>query len=310
MDFVKEEKKVISQVDGLVLDVLMLIPEGKIRGIFQIHHGMSEYKERYLPFMEYLAGEGFVAVIHDCRGHGKSVRGSRDLGYMYGGGASALVEDTHQIMVEIKERWPGVPLIFIGHSMGSMVVRTYTKTYDSLLDQLIVCGSPSKNDFLFAGKGIAAVQGLLFGKHHISKVLEMCSFGAFAKRFAGEKSRFAWCCSDPAVVQNYEESPLCGFTFTVDGYDALFQLMEETYKAEGWVLQNPRLPVLFIGGADDPCIGNVKKFAKAVQWMRRVGYKNTKGKLYPGMRHEILNEKGKRKVYSDIVKYTEKQLKI
>lgn len=114
-----------SLVDGLELDVLEVVPEGEIKGIFQIHHGMSEYKERYLPFMEYLAANGYVAAIHDCRGHGKSVKIKEDLGYLYRGGARALVEDAHQLTRELKEKWPSLPLILFGHSMGSMVVRMY-----------------------------------------------------------------------------------------------------------------------------------------------------------------------------------------
>lgn len=308
MDYKKEIKKMISGVDGLELDMLMLVPQGEVKGIFQIHHGMSEYKERYLPFMEYLAQAGYVAAIHDCRGHGKSVRSQEDLGYMYGGGAAALVEDAHQVTLELKERWQDVPLILFGHSMGSLVVRTYTKKYDRDIDMLVVCGSPSQNDFLKMGKMIGAAQEKVFGSRHISKLLETASFGAFASKFPQEKSKFSWCCSDPEVVRQYEESPLCGFTFTVDGYHALFELMEETYSKEGWALAHPDIPVLFVGGAEDPCIGGARKYARAVQLMRKVGYKNTKGKLYPGMRHEILNEKEQQRVFQDIKKYMEKQL--
>lgn len=308
MEYTKNKRQMISRMDGLALDVLELVPSGQPRGIFQIHHGMSEYKERYLPFMEYLAKEGYVAAIHDCRGHGKSVRAPEDLGYMYGGGADALIEDAHQLTEELKERWPGLPVVLFGHSMGSLVVRMYTKKYDSELDMLIVCGSPSKNPMLAAGEKIAAIQKKFLGDRHKSKALEAASFGAFAGKFKGEKSRFCWCCSDPRVVREYEESSLCGFTFTVDGYEALFRLMRECYGREGWLCRNPHLPVLFVGGADDPCIGGARKYAQAVQHMRRSGYKNTKGKLYPGMRHEILNEPGKQQVFRDIVKYTGKQL--
>ena len=80
--------------------------------------------------MEYLAEAGYVAAIHDCRGHGKSVKASADLGYMYGGGADALVEDAHQLTMELKKEWPEIPFVLFGHSMGSMVVRTYVKRYD------------------------------------------------------------------------------------------------------------------------------------------------------------------------------------
>ena len=87
-------KTIKSRADGLELSVLEIAPEGKLRGIVQLVHGMSENKERYQPFMEYLAAEGFLTVIHDHRGHGASVRQKQDLGYMYGGGAEALLDDS------------------------------------------------------------------------------------------------------------------------------------------------------------------------------------------------------------------------
>ena len=89
-------KTIKSRADGLELSVLEVVPEGTLRGIVQLVHGMSENKERYQPFMEYLAAQGFLTVIHDHRGHGASVRHKRDLGYMYGGGAEALLEAVSQ----------------------------------------------------------------------------------------------------------------------------------------------------------------------------------------------------------------------
>lgn len=308
MSYEKETRKVISRWDGLELDLLVLVPEETPKGIFQIHHGMSEYKERYLPFMEYLTEAGYVTAIHDCRGHGKSVKSEEDYGYMYGAGADVLVDDAHQVTEYLKERWPGIPVILFGHSMGSMVVRAYTKKYDRDIDMLIVCGSPGKNDGLKAGEAIAWLQGKVMGENKKSLLLEALSFGAFAKKFAKEKSKFAWCCSDPDVVREYEESSMCGFPFTVNGYQTLFELMEKTYSEKDWVVNHPEIPVLFVAGSDDPCIGGARKFAQAVQLMRRVGYKDTRGKLYPGMRHEILNECDRRKVYADTLRYTEKKL--
>ena len=96
---------------------------------------------------------------------------------------------------------------------------------------------------------------------------------------------------------------MCGFTFTDDAYLALFGLMKEAYDVKNWRCTNPKLPVLFVSGAEDPCMGNVRQFAKAVQAMRSAGYLDVKGKLYPGMRHEILNEKEKERVYHDLAVY-------
>ena len=76
---------------------------------------------------------------------GKSVRSKEDLGYMYGGGADAMLQDIHTVNCLIKDHFPGIPLILWGHSMGSLAVRAYAAHHDSCMDMLIVCGSPSYN---------------------------------------------------------------------------------------------------------------------------------------------------------------------
>ena len=95
----KYEAYIESEADGLDISVLAVIPEE--HRVLQLVHGMSEYKERYLPFMEYMAKKGYVCVIHDHRGHGKSVRPLDDLGYMYGGGADAILKDIEVVGQEI-----------------------------------------------------------------------------------------------------------------------------------------------------------------------------------------------------------------
>lgn len=303
----KEYLKLQSDFDGLELDVFIVEPDDpKLKGVIQISHGMCEMKERYTEFMEYMARNGYACIIHDHRGHGNSVKDKTHLGYMYGGGAEALVQDLHQITMQAKARWPQAPFILLGHSMGSLVARVYLKKYDGDIQALILSGSPGKNPALFAGKTICRIQKLLCGANRPSRLLETLSFGSFASKFAAEKSRFAWCCSDPKVVEAYDASPECGFTFTVDGYEALFKLMEETYNSKGWACTKPKLPILFIGGSEDPCIGGARKYKKAIEHLRTQGYSNIRGKLYPGMRHEILLETIKYDVYGDIVKYLSK----
>lgn len=83
-------------------------------------------------------------------------------------------------------------------------------------------------------------------------------------------------------------------------------LLKGTYSKKGWDLKNKQLPVLFLGGEKDLCIGNGRKFVQEMQFLKQVGYENVTGKIYPGMRHEILNEKGKEEVYENILRYLEK----
>lgn len=300
----KYESYLVSDVDELELSVLAVVPQKKpYRAVVQLVHGMSEHKERYLPFMEYLAEQGYVSVIHDHRGHGKSIRGSADLGYMYGGGAEAIVRDIGLVNRKIRAELSGIPLILMGHSMGSLAVRAFATEHDSCMDMLIVCGSPSYNGAMPLGKAIASVEKAVLGERHRSRLIESISFGPNVWKFRKDKTCTAWICSDPVVAREYETSRLCGFTFTDDAYLALFDLMKRAYDTKHFCCTNPDMPVLFVSGAEDPCLIDVRHFAKAVQAMRSAGYFDVKGKLYPGMRHEILNEKDKYQVYKDIVTY-------
>lgn len=305
---VKYEEFFASEADELSISAMAVLPDEKpYRAVIQLVHGMSEHKERYLPFMEYLAEQGYVSVIHDHRGHGKSVRDTEDLGYMYGGGAEAMLKDLGTVNRKVRAKFQNLPLILMGHSMGSLAVRAFAAKHDSCMDMLIVCGSPSYNSARPVGVAIASAEKILFGARHRSKLIEVMSFGVNAMKFRKDKSCTAWICSVPEVAKEYENSGLCGFTFTDDGYLALFELMKLAYDVKNWSCTKPKMPVLFVSGADDPCLINVRHFAKTVKAMRSAGYLDVKGKLYPGMRHEILNEKGKEQVYKDIVTYIQKK---
>lgn len=304
----KYETSIASENDGLNLSVMAVLPEEKpCRTVVQLVHGMCEHKERYLPFMEYLAKNGYASVIHDHRGHGRSVKSKSDLGYTYGGGARAIVDDILTVNRKVRSHFSDVPLILFGHSMGSLAVRAFAAEHDDCMDMLIVCGSPAKNPARSFGEALARLEMAVRGARHRSRLLEALSFGSYAAKFAGEKDKQAWLCSDPEVVKAYEESELCGFTFTDDAYLALFGLMKRAYDGKRWNCTNSRMPVLFVAGAEDPCIGGVRGFAKAVRAMRHAGYLDVKGKLYPGMRHEILNEREKEQVYRDIAVYMKKK---
>ena len=222
---------------------------------------------------------------------------------MYGGGAEAIVRDIGLVNRKIRAELSGIPLILMGHSMGSLAVRAFVAEHDSCMDMLIVCGSPSYNGAMPLGKAIASVEKAVLGERHRSRLIESISFGPNVWKFRKDKTCTAWICSDPVVAREYETSRLCGFTFTDDAYLALFDLMKRAYDTKHFCCTNPDMPVLFVSGAEDPCLIDVRHFAKAVQAMRSAGYFDVKGKLYPGMRHEILNEKDKYQVYKDIVTY-------
>ena len=285
------KRRIEASSDGLRLAMLISEPVGEPKGIVQIVHGMCEHKERYIPFMEYLSAHGYVCAIHDHRGHGETVLNEEDLGYMYKGGWRALVEDIKLVQNEIKASYPALPYTLFGHSMGSMAVRSFTKRYDDSIDTLFVCGCPSYNP---AG-------GAFKGEHYRSPLLQNLSFGSFNKPFEDESYPSAWVCSDKDTLEAYHKDPYCMFTFTVNGFKNLLDLMKDCYNPKGWNMSKPNLPVHFISGAEDPCRISDKAIDKAADLMRRVGYRNTDLHLYPGMRHEILNETDRLQVWDDIL---------
>ena len=282
------KEKIASPSDGLALSIIICEPMTAPKGIVQIVHGMCEHKERYIPFMEFLAANGFASVIHDHRGHGESVRSAEDLGYFYEGGFTAMVDDIKAVMERMRMEHPDLPLILLGHSMGSMAVRSFAKRYDNLLSGLIVCGSPSRNNGAPVGRLIARLYALLAGKKCRPRLIQRLA---------------AWVCSDPEIVLNYDQDPLCNFQFTADGFINLFSLMQDAYSTSGWHPSRPDMPVLFISGEDDPCLLDRRRFDEAVRTMRRAGYTDVQSRLYPSMRHEILNETGKETVWHDILTF-------
>lgn len=292
---------VSSHMDELKLGVIVVKPDKEPKAVLQILHGMCEHKERYLPFMEYLAEHGFASIIHDHRGHGESVKEKGDLGYMYECGAKAIVEDTNQVNRLLRKTFPNVPCFLFGHSMGSLVARSYIKRYDRVLDGAIICGSPSNNKLSRFGSGLAKVSGKIFGDkakaNHITKLM----FGHYNDDFENVTSENSWICANEDTVRKYDEDERCGFIFTFNGMENLCKLVTNVYDKNNWQVNRKDMPIWFISGADDPCMGNHKSFEEAVQMLRDVGYTNVTSKLYKGMRHEILNEKDCNKVYRDIL---------
>lgn len=291
-----------SAFDGLVIKALIAVPSGNINGVVQIVHGMCEYKERYLPFMDYLAEEGFISVIHDNRGHGGSICSKEDLGFLYKDGGIGFVQDIAQLTQIVKEAYPNAPYFMLGHSMGSLGARTFTKKYDSLVNGLIVMGCPCFSRFSSFARNIDGALTKKLGSHYRSEKISGIMEAMFNKPFVKENLPHSWICSDREVVEKFNTDPLCNFMFTLNGYEALLFLLRETYSKKGWRVENPHLPIRFLSGRDDPCMISEKKLLQAIGLLEKVGYENVSHRFFDGMRHEILNEKNCAVVYKDIAK--------
>lgn len=293
---------VVSNYDGLQLQGVIYEPDAQPKGIVQLVHGMCEYKIRYLPLMRFLAENGYVAACYDQRGHGESVTQKEDLGWFNDFHGKAIVEDCAQVTKYLKTEYPNLPLTLYGHSMGSMVVRCYLREHDDLIDKLVVCGSPASNPLAGVAVGLAKTIRLFRGQRHRSKMLAFLSTGKGKKAFQ-KAGKGSWLTHDEEIVKAYYSDERCRYTFTVNGFENLFNLMKYTYKKRGYKVQKPDLPILFISGGDDAVLDGEKNWQKTLDFIRKVGYTNVSGKLYADMRHEIHNDLCKAEVYADVLQF-------
>ncbi len=273
-----------STYDGLRISVLEVAPVKKPKAVLFLAHGLCGCKERFLPFMEYLAMNGVACVANDHRGHGSSIRNEEDRGYTYQGGAKAIVMDMEIVADYIDSHYQGMPITLLGHSMGSLAARAFLKHNEQRLDKVIVCASPSPNPMAPIGRAIVNMMSKRDNGKRRPEMLQKFTSTSYNRKFKHEGYQ-AWTCSDANVRQQFANDPRCNFTITVDLAKALMDLMKETYSKKDWEVKRSELPILFISGEDDPCMISEKMFEKVIRKMGSCGYKNVQSITYPQMRH-------------------------
>lgn len=296
--------ELISEFDGLVLSCA-ICEAVEVKGVIQFSHGMVEHKERYYPFMEFLAKRGYSCVIHDHRGHGGSIYNEKDLGYFYTDDELAIVEDLVQVNRWIGKKYNSMPIYLFSHSMGTLVARVFLQKYDKNVDKVVLCGPPTENKNVDLGIILAKVNSKIFGSHHRSRFLQSMTFRGY-KVFDNVEND--WICSDKDIVNKYNSDPLCNYSFTTNGFLNLYGLMKKAFIKERYLCKNPDLPILLIGGKDDPVIQNEKKFTELKQFLESVGYKYIYSRLYDDKRHELINEVEKELIWIDILRFFEHSL--
>lgn len=273
--------------------------------ILQIVHGMSEYIDRYDDFAAYLAQKGILVVGDDHLGHGKSVNPGEPYGYFCKEDApTVLVRDEHRLKKMMQEKYPGVPYIILGHSMGSFITRNYLMRYGSGINGALIVGTGMQSKpVLMCARALAAIEKVFCGEKHVSKLVDKAAFGVYNKKIEAPKTSFDWLSRNEDNVRKYVDDPLCGFIFTVNGFQTLFKLIYNLHDTEKLRKMPAHLPIFFLSGADDP-VGNYGKSVEMVyQSFRDLGMENVQMKLYPKDRHELLNEVDKEDVYGDIYRW-------
>ena len=285
------------------IHALNWVPEMEPKAIVLIVHGMAEHIKRYDRFASFLAEKGILVAGNDHLGHGESANGR--YGYFCKQDAtSVLVKDVHRLKKLMQGEHPGVPIVILGHSMGSFVTRNYLFRYAKGIDGVILSGTGTKDSVtLLVTLGLIRILSLVQGWKHRSNLVNALAFGNFNKKIKPRTSVFDGLSTDRKTVEDYMNDPECGFTFTLNGFDTLSRLVYQLKKTEELKKIPPDLPILLISGEEDPTgdygIG-VKKIAQEYQ---DAGLTNVKVTLYEGMRHEVLNEQNYQEVYDSIYQW-------
>lgn len=287
-------------------------PEGDVRAVVQISHGMIEYVNRYQEVAEFLTARGILVAGNDHLGHGKSVLDESEWGFFASGDASAkVVRDLHALTLKIKKEYPKIPYFLLGHSMGSFMARRYAMTYGAEIDGAIFVGTGNQPAAMVRfGKAVVGLLSIFFGERYRSRLVERMMFGAYNKRFKPARTQYDWLSRNTENVDKYRQDKACTFLFTLNGYKTLFSTLLFIEKPANISRIPAKLPVLLLAGEDDP-VGDYGKAVRQVYMSyKRRGIKDLSLKLYPQDRHEVLNELDRREVYEYLYSWLNKRIRI
>ncbi len=271
------------------------------KALFQIAHGVSEHIERYDDFARFLAENGFVVFGNDHLGHGKSVSSLEELGYFAEeDGNLRLVDDMHILSIIMKKRFPSLPLILFGHSMGSFCARVYASSFPAELDALILSGTselPSSAVVLeeplrFLCKKLGA------GANVPASLLDKVSTIGIKNK----KTDKDWLSRNEENVQSYIDDPLCGNDMKLGAVRDIVALANSACSTLWATSLSPELPIMIVSGGKDPIGFNGKGVIALCDNLEDAGFEPNVI-LYPGDRHEILFEEAHENVYNDILSW-------
>lgn len=275
------------------------------KAIVQIVHGMAEHAARYDHFATFLNKLGFAVYAEDHRGHGVTA----DRNGIHGDfgaepGWQSIVNDIKTLSDMACKDFPGIPLFLLGHSMGSFLTRTYIAQFGDSLSGVILSGTAGNPGITASlGRIIAKRAMKKYGAETSSPKLDKMSFGSFNKRIKNPGSAFAWLSANNDNVTNYINDPWCGFTCSNRFFYELLGGLKYIFRKENINKTPASLPMYFIAGEEDP-VGNYGKGVKqSADLYRAAGVKDVELKLYPAVRHEILNDNSKEQVYQDVERW-------
>lgn len=286
------------------------MPEGQVRGIVQIAHGIAEHIGRYEDFMAFLAANGFAAVANDHLGHGETSKNNVEKGlFALKNGWTYAVDDMARLHDLMSKEYPDMPYILFGHSMGSFLARTYAIRYPDKFDLLILSGTGHQSKaLLFGGCLMADTLCRVKGAGAWGDTLNKVAFGSYCDRIENPRTPCDWLSRDEAVVDRYMADENCGFVCKNGLYRDMMHGIRFIMDPKNLERMDRTKPVYFMSGKEDPVGDYGEGVERAYKAFCDAGCTDVKMKLYPGGRHEMLNEINRDEVYRDILTWINSKL--
>lgn len=276
--------------DGAPIAAWRMTPDRTSNAVVQIAHGMAEHMARYERLGRALGAAGYAVYANDHRGHGASaeVHGLGDFGPR---GFAGVIADMATLTAVARNEHPGVPLVLLGHSMGSFAAQLYLLDHGAELAGLVLSGTAAGDKLVEA---VAASGG--------GGRLE-----SFNAAFEPARTPFDWLSRDDAEVDAYVADPMCGFELTPQSVQSVFQTTHGASLDPRLAKVSKNLPVLVISGEVDPVTGSNQAFANVlVERYRATGLTAIEHRVYPGGRHELFNETNRDEVTADLIAWLDR----
>ena len=292
------------------IHALKCVPDSKPRAVVQIAHGIAEHIDRYRPFMEFLADKGFVVAGNDHLGHGKSIRVPEEQGFFAEkDGWWRVVDDMDKLHDIMSNEYPELPYVLFGHSMGSFLTRTYLIKHPDKYDGVILSGTGHQSPALvLGGNAAASVMAKLNGAMGDGAKLDSLAFGTYLNKIENPRTKFDWLSRDTEQVDKYIADPLCGFVGKIGLYRDMMQGIKFITDKKNIAQMSKEKPVYFMSGDGDPVGDYGKGVERAYKAFCDAGLHDVFMRLYPGGRHEMLNETNKEQVYQDILSWLNEKI--
>ncbi len=288
---------------SLYLSCLRICPPDPVCTV-QIVHGIDERKERYIPFMQYLASRNIACVIHDLRGHGGSLL-PEGLAYYGEEALDRLHTDIDAVYASLFQPVPvsgkmeiayedfpadtPLPRYLLGFSMGALIAGSFAGDNDDRLSGLILAGLPHRERFVSFALAWVQFLSLFGGESWRPPLLGRFSFRKYNKVFEkkGERGSFLWLTENRENIESFRADPLCGAVNTISAYRFLLTLVRDMYRPASWNMARKDLPIRLLSGEHDPVAGGDRWVLDSEDFLRDIGYRNIENRIFPRCRHEI-----------------------